>query len=64
MRAWVLKKMNEYLGEEEHTLTDFILSKLQRKCQPKELLTGENIELFYHFLFFTYLLIFESLFYI
>ena len=64
MRAWVLKKMNEYLGEEEHTLTDFILSKLQRKCQPKELLTGERIELFYHFLFFTYLLIFESLFHI
>jgi RNA-binding protein 25 len=39
MRSWVLKKMVEYLGEEEPTLTDFILSKLQKRCQPHELLT-------------------------
>jgi hypothetical protein len=39
-RAWTLKKMYEYLGEEEHTLTDFILSKLRKQCQPIELLTG------------------------
>ena len=40
MRVWTLKKMTEYLGEEEHTLTDFILSKLHKRCQPIELLTG------------------------
>ena len=43
MRVWTLKKMTEYLGEEEHTLTDFILSKLHKRCQPIELLTGNVI---------------------
>ena len=39
MRAWTLKKMKEYLGEEERTLTEFILAKLHRRCAPGELLT-------------------------
>ena len=43
MRAWTLKKMAEYLGEEEHTVTDFILSKLHKRCHPVELLTGNVV---------------------
>ncbi len=39
MRAWTLRKMKEYLGEEEQTLTDFILAKLHRRCRPAELLS-------------------------
>ena len=39
MRAWTLKKMKEYLGEEEKTLTEFILAKLHRRCAPAELLS-------------------------
>ena len=54
MRAWTLKKICEYLGEEEHTLTDFILTKLHRKCQPTELLTGtlqlSNFDFSFHIL--------------
>ena len=34
-----MKKMREYLGEEEQTLTDFILTKLHKRCAPSELLT-------------------------
>ncbi|CAN0286341.1 unnamed protein product, partial [Discosporangium mesarthrocarpum] len=28
MRPWVVKKMVDYLGEEEKTLTEFIVTKL------------------------------------
>ena len=28
--GWAMKKMREYLGEEEQTLTDFILTKLHK----------------------------------
>ena len=30
MKGWAMKKMREYLGEEEQTLTDFILTKLHK----------------------------------
>lgn len=39
MRSWVVKKIVEYLGEEEATLTDFILSKLSSRSSPDSLLT-------------------------
>jgi RNA-binding protein 25 len=38
MKQWVVKKIIEYLGEEEATLTEFILSKLRAQCRPEELL--------------------------
>ena len=41
MKVWVIKKMVEYLGEEEATLTEFILSKLRKRCRPEDLLEGE-----------------------
>jgi hypothetical protein len=41
MKGWVVKKMVEYLGEEEATLTEFILSKLKKRCKPEELLEGK-----------------------
>ena len=38
VRAWVIKKFIEYLGEEEESITNFIVSKLKQHCQPQELL--------------------------
>ena len=37
MRQWIIKKMVEYLGEEEESLTGFIVSKLNSTCKPEEL---------------------------
>ena len=45
MRPWVTKKMTEYLGEEEDTLTDFILSKLKARAPPQDLLTELKVVL-------------------
>lgn len=39
MRPWIIKKMIEYLGEEETVLINFIVTKLSKKCNPEELLT-------------------------
>jgi RNA-binding protein 25 len=33
-----VKKIIEYLGEEEETLTNFMVSKLQTHCKPQDLL--------------------------
>jgi hypothetical protein len=55
-RAWTLKKMYEYLGEEEHTLTDFILSKLRKQCQPIELLTGRYTCIYVYILTHLYII--------
>lgn len=38
MRPWIVKKIIEYLGEEEESLTSFMVSKLQAHCQPGDLL--------------------------
>ena len=38
MRSWVTKKIIEYLGEEEKTLIDFILSKITSHTPPHEVL--------------------------
>eukprot|EP01038_Epipyxis_sp_PR26KG_P008587 gene8587-11602_t len=38
MKSWVVKKIVEYLGEEEESLTTFIIMKLNSRCQPQELL--------------------------
>jgi RNA-binding protein 25 len=38
MRPWVTKKIAEYLGEEEKTLTDFIMTKVAQHCSPTDLL--------------------------
>ena len=37
MKPWIEKKMVEYLGEEEPTLIDFIITKLQNKCHPNDI---------------------------
>ena len=39
MKSWVVKKFVEYLGEEEPSLTQFIVTKLSRRCRPQELLS-------------------------
>jgi RNA-binding protein 25 len=39
MRAWVVKKIKEYLGEEETTLIKFIMHHLAAHCKPEDLLT-------------------------
>jgi len=39
MKAWITKKVVEYLGEEEQTLINFITTKLNGRCKPKELLS-------------------------
>lgn len=39
VQPWISKKMIEYLGEEEKTLIQFIISKLQGRCHPNELLS-------------------------
>jgi RNA-binding protein 25 len=33
-----VKKIIEYLGEEEESLTNFMVGKLQAHCKPQELL--------------------------
>ena len=38
MRQWIVKKIVEYLGEEEESLTDFIITKLHAHCKPTDLL--------------------------
>ncbi|KAM3568058.1 hypothetical protein VYU27_009812 [Nannochloropsis oceanica] len=38
LRAWVVKKIKELLGEEEPTLIDYICSKLLTHCRPDDLL--------------------------
>lgn len=35
MRPWIVKKIIEYLGEEEKTLTEFILTKLGQRAPPQ-----------------------------
>lgn len=35
MRPWIVKKIIEYLGEEEKTLTEFILTKLGQRALPQ-----------------------------
>lgn len=37
MRAWIVKKIVEYLGEEEESLTAFVVGKLDASCRPAEL---------------------------
>ena len=39
MKSWVVKKFVEYLGEDEPSLTQFIITKLSRRCHPQELLS-------------------------
>uniref|UniRef100_K3WIU2 PWI domain-containing protein n=1 Tax=Globisporangium ultimum (strain ATCC 200006 / CBS 805.95 / DAOM BR144) TaxID=431595 RepID=K3WIU2_GLOUD len=39
MAPWVAKKIIEYLGEEEPTLIEFILKKLDQRAKPEEILT-------------------------
>ncbi len=38
MHGWIVKKIVEYLGEEEESLTSFIVGKLNTGCRPQELL--------------------------
>jgi RNA-binding protein 25 len=38
MRAWARKKINEYLGEEEQTLIDYVCKKLHEHTPPDQLL--------------------------
>ena len=38
LRPWIVKKMVEYLGQEEKTLVDFIVAKIHNRCAPTELL--------------------------
>lgn len=49
MRPWIVKKIIEYLGEEEKTLTEFILTKLGQRAPPQVrffLCAGEFFSLF------------------
>lgn len=39
MKPWIVKKIIEYLGEEETVLINFIVTKLSKPCNPEELLT-------------------------
>ncbi|CAN0508773.1 unnamed protein product [Ectocarpus sp. 12 AP-2014] len=38
MRPWIVKKIIEYLGEEEKTLTEFVLTKLGQRAKPQTIL--------------------------
>lgn len=38
LRPWIVKKMVEYLGQEERTLIDFIIAKMANRCDPSQLL--------------------------
>jgi hypothetical protein len=42
MRSWIGKKFMEYLGEEESSLTSFILKKISKRCHPEELLSTSH----------------------
>lgn len=42
MRPWIIKKIVEYLGEEEKTLTEFILTKLGQRAPP-QVCTSHNL---------------------
>eukprot|EP01039_Chlorochromonas_danica_P007117 gene7117-7869_t len=37
LKAWIVKKIVQYLGEEEESLTHFIVSKLSAHCSPLDL---------------------------
>eukprot|EP01134_Creolimax_fragrantissima_P007048 CFRG7048T1 len=39
IQPWVNKKITEYIGEEEPSLTEFICDKVREKCAPAEILT-------------------------
>lgn len=39
MKPWVTKKIVEYLGEEEPTLIDFVVSKMAGRMSPEEILS-------------------------
>lgn len=45
LKSWVVRKIVEYLGEEEATLTEFIMNKLLSHCQPQDLLTELQVVL-------------------
>lgn len=38
IKPWVVKKFVEYLGQEEESITNFIVTKLKQHCLPQELL--------------------------
>ena len=38
IKQWVNKKIQEYIGEEELTLVDFICGKVKNQCNPETLL--------------------------
>jgi len=38
MRPWISKKIKEFLGEEENTLTDYIVSSTQEHVQASQML--------------------------
>lgn len=38
MRPWITKKIIEYLGEEEKTFIDFLVSTIANKTPPNEIL--------------------------
>lgn len=38
LRPWIVKKIVEYLGEEEETLIDFIITKLKQRSPPSAIL--------------------------
>jgi len=42
---WIVKKIIEYLGEEEESLTQFIVTKLTSHCSPHELMEELNMVL-------------------
>ncbi len=42
MRPWIVKKIIEYLGEEEKTLTEFILTKLGQRAPPQVCSGGQR----------------------
>ena len=39
MRPWIVKKIIEYLGEEETVLINFIVTKISTPCNPEDLYT-------------------------
>jgi len=45
IRPWVNKKIIEYIGEEELTLTDFICSKVIARSSPKHILEDVSMVL-------------------
>lgn len=38
MKPWITKKIIEYLGEEEPTLIDFVVTKMGERMIPQEIL--------------------------